>query len=74
MLRLTAEDLFRMQIVDQVIPEPPGGAHANPHQAAEMLRPILRGRLQELQKLSTDELLRRRHEKIRKLATFVTGG
>ena len=74
LLRLTAEDLFRMQIVDQVVPEPPGGAHANPHQAAEMLRPILRGRLQELQKLSTDELLRRRHEKIRKLAMFVTGG
>ncbi len=74
MLRLTAEDLFRMQIVDQVIPEPPGGAHANPYQSAEMLRPILHGRLQELQKLPIDELLRRRHEKIRKLATFVSGG
>ncbi len=74
MLRLTAEDLFKMKIVDEVIPEPPGGAHANPHQAAEILRPILRTRLQELQKLPGDELLRRRHEKIRKLATFVTGG
>ncbi len=73
MLRLTAEDLFRMQIVDQVIPEPPGGAHANPYQAADMLRPVLCGRLQELQKLPIDELLRRRHEKIRKLATFVSG-
>ncbi len=74
LLRLTAEDLFRMKIVDQVVPEPPGGAHANPHQAAEMLRPILRARLLELQKLPAHELLRRRHEKIRRLATFVTGG
>jgi acetyl-CoA carboxylase carboxyl transferase subunit alpha len=71
MLRLTAEDLQRMEIVDRVVPEPPGGAHANPPQAAEMLRPHLREIVDELEKLSPDELLRRRHERIRKLATFV---
>ena len=41
-LKLTAEDLYRLQIVDQVVPEPAGGAHMDHAQAAELLRPILR--------------------------------
>jgi acetyl-CoA carboxylase alpha subunit len=74
MLKLTSQDLLRMRIVDYVVPEPPGGSHTNPQQAAELLRPILNTRLQALEELPREDLLRRRHEKIRKLATFVTGG
>jgi acetyl-CoA carboxylase carboxyl transferase subunit alpha len=73
LLKLTAEDLYRLRIVDQVVPEPPGGAHQDPHAAAELLRPILRASLNELEKVSVEELLRRRHEKFRRLATFVEG-
>jgi acetyl-CoA carboxylase carboxyl transferase subunit alpha len=71
-LKLTAEDLFRMQLVDRVVPEPPGGAHLSPQRAADLLRPVLSACLRELEKLPVEELLRRRHEKLRQLATFVT--
>jgi acetyl-CoA carboxylase carboxyl transferase subunit alpha len=71
-LKLTAEDLYRMQIVDEVVPEPMGGAHSNHAQTAELLRPILRACLDRLTKLSLAELLQRRQAKFRRLACFVS--
>ena len=71
-LKMTAEDLYGMQIVDQVVPEPPGGSHKDHAQAAELLRPVLRNCLDRLAKLSVTDLLKRRQEKLRRLATFVT--
>ena len=71
-LKLTAEDLYRMQIVDQVVPEPAGGAHMDHEQAAQLLRPVLRNCLDRLSKLSVADLLKRRQEKLRRLATFVS--
>jgi acetyl-CoA carboxylase carboxyl transferase subunit alpha len=70
-LKLTAEDLLRLQLVDQMVPEPAGGAHRQPQQAAELLRLALRACLRELEALPVAKLLRRRHEKIRRLASFV---
>ncbi|MGA2076728.1 MAG: acetyl-CoA carboxylase carboxyltransferase subunit alpha [Terriglobia bacterium] len=74
LLKLTAEDMLRLAIVDRVVPEPPGGAHNSHQLTADILRPVLRSCLQDLQKLSPEALLRRRHEKLRKLATCVHGG
>jgi acetyl-CoA carboxylase carboxyl transferase subunit alpha len=71
-LKLTAEDLYRMQLVDEVVPEPVGGAHASHTEAADLLRPILRACLDRLAKLSLDELLQRRQAKFRRLACFVS--
>jgi len=71
-LKMTAEDLYRMQIVDQVVPEPSGGAHTNHAAAADLLRPALRNCLDRLTRLPTADLLKRRQEKLRRLATFVT--
>jgi acetyl-CoA carboxylase carboxyl transferase subunit alpha len=71
-LKMTAEDLYRLQIVDQVVPEPAGGAHMDHAQAAELLRPVLRNCLDRLGKLSAADLLKRRQEKLRRLATFVS--
>jgi acetyl-CoA carboxylase carboxyl transferase subunit alpha len=71
-LKMTAEDLYGMQIVDQVVPEPAGGSHRDHAQAAELLRPILRNCLDRLGSLSVPNLLKRRQEKLRRLATFVT--
>jgi acetyl-CoA carboxylase carboxyl transferase subunit alpha len=71
-LKLTAEDLYRMQIVDQVVPEPAGGAHMDHEQAAQLLRPVLRNCLDRLGKLPVADLLKRRQEKLRRLATFVS--
>ena len=71
LLKLTAEDLHKFGIVDQIVPEPPGGAHADHAQAAELLRPELAENLRELSALSSPELLLRRHRRLRQLATFV---
>ena len=71
-LKMTAEDLYSMQIVDQVVPEPAGGAQMDHAQAADLLRPVLRNCLERLGKLSVPDLLKRRYEKLRRLATFVT--
>jgi acetyl-CoA carboxylase carboxyl transferase subunit alpha len=72
LLRLTAEDLHAFAIVDQVVPEPPGGAHNDPRETTALLRPVLAESLRALTALPTEELLRRRLEKLRKLATAVT--
>jgi len=71
-LNLTAQDLHRFQIVDQVVPEPPGGAHTDAQQAAARLRAALAESLRELSALTPAALLRLRQERLRKLATFVS--
>ncbi len=71
-LKLTAEDLYRLQIVDQIVPEPPGGAHTDPQQAVALLRSALSDTVRELESLPPDELLRRRRYRLRQLATFVS--
>ncbi|MGH9398613.1 MAG: acetyl-CoA carboxylase carboxyltransferase subunit alpha [Terriglobia bacterium] len=72
-LKLTAEDLLGFGIADEVVPEPPGGSHTDAKAAAEILRPLIASSLRELQMFSADELLSRRHDRLRRLATFVTG-
>jgi acetyl-CoA carboxylase carboxyl transferase subunit alpha len=70
-LKLTAEDLRRFGIVDQVVPEPVGGAHADPKGAAELLRPVIITSLNRLSSRSGEDLLKQRHDRLRRLATFV---
>ncbi len=72
LLKITAADLFGLQLVDQIVPEPEGGAQMDPPRAAESIRSALRESLQELRPLSPQQLLARRHERLRKLATFVS--
>ena len=51
-LKMTAEDLYRLKIVDQIVPEPAGGAHMDHAQAAELLRPVLRNCLDRLAQIA----------------------
>jgi acetyl-CoA carboxylase carboxyl transferase subunit alpha len=62
-LKLTAQDLLRLKIIDEIIPEPPGGAHADPEATAEQLGDALRRHLRELRRVKLDKLLKRREEK-----------
>ncbi len=71
-LKLTAQELFKLKLVDQVVEEPRGGAHLEPHRAAELLRPALAALLAELEGLPLHVLLERRHAQLRRLAAFVT--
>jgi acetyl-CoA carboxylase carboxyl transferase subunit alpha len=69
-LKLTAKDLLEMKVIDEVVPEPAGGAHRDPAKAAENMGKVLRKHLGQLVSMSPDELVRDRYERFRKLGVF----
>src|SRR5262249_27505609 len=71
-LRMTAEDLKELGLIDGIIPEPPGGAHENPEVAAQNLQQALKTSLDQLTKWSADELVQHRYAKFRKMGNFFT--
>src|SRR5438067_3115486 len=62
-LKITAEDLLELAVIDEIIPEPPGGAHADPDAAAQALGDSLRRHVRLLRKTKMEKLLKRREEK-----------
>jgi acetyl-CoA carboxylase carboxyl transferase subunit alpha len=73
-LRFTARDLLGFGIVDEIIPEPLGGAHRDHRRMATTLRGSLNAALGELCGLPLDRLLERRYEKFRRIGAFAEGG
>jgi acetyl-CoA carboxylase carboxyl transferase subunit alpha len=69
-LKPTAKDLMEMKVIDEVVPEPAGGAHRDPPKAAENLGKVLRKHLAQLVELTPDELVKDRYEKFRALGVF----
>ncbi|MDB4617643.1 acetyl-CoA carboxylase carboxyl transferase subunit alpha, partial [Verrucomicrobiales bacterium] len=69
-LKITANDLSEMGIVDEIIPEPLGGAHHDHVGAALSLKNVVRKHVSELQKIPNDELLEARYQKFRNLGEF----
>ena len=63
-MRITASNLSKFGLVDEVLPEPLGGAHRNPKAMAEVIRNALLSNLEELAQLSTDQLLERRQQRL----------
>ena len=66
-LMLTAQDCLELGIGDQIIPEPEGGAHINPREAAAIMQMAIAQQLAELTRLSTNKLLKRRYQKFRRM-------
>lgn len=64
-LKLTAQDLLKMGIIDEVVPEPLGGAHRDPQKMAATVKEAINKNLKELKSLSTNELLKLRYKKFR---------
>lgn len=64
-LKLTAPDLLKMGIIDEVIPEPLGGAHTDSERMGQTLKERIRKNLQELNALKKEELLKLRYKKFR---------
>ena len=62
-LKLTAQDLLRLKLIDEVIPEPLGGVHQDQDAAGESLREALLRHLGELRRIRPEKLVRRRVEK-----------
>jgi len=69
-MRLTAPDLLALGVVDEIIPEPPGGAHTDPAAACQRVGDCIERALGELSRLATGELLARRYEKFRSLGVY----
>ena len=72
-MRITASDLKRLAIIDEIVPEPNGGAHADPGKAAALHAPYLEKALKELQKLKPAALPEERYKKFRKMGMFEKG-
>lgn len=72
-LKLTAQDLLKLDVVDEIVPEPEGGAHRDYDSAAEHLSRALHRNLQHISKIPTDELLKKRYEKFRRIGIFTEG-
>lgn len=64
-LKLSAQDLLKMGIIDEIIPEPMGGAHRDPQKSAENTKEVLIRNFKELNALDKDELLKLRYRKFR---------
>lgn len=62
-LRLTASDLVEQKIVDRIVPEPLGGAHRNPEQAAKILKSILIEEIKKYKKIKPEKLISNRIER-----------
>ena len=69
-LRLTANDLLGLRLVDEIIPEPPGGGHTDLDQAAELMREPLRKAIAELGTHSREKLIEDRYQKFRQMGNF----
>src|SRR5262249_19558780 len=69
-LRITSKDLSELRCIDEIVPEPDGGAHTDHDTAAKLLDSSLIRNLQDLQRVSTELLPASRYEKFRKMAQF----
>jgi len=69
-LRITAQDLYELRVIDEIVPEPPGGAHANHEETAHTLQQALLRHLEELRKYKPDKLVRRRREKYLRMGQY----
>jgi acetyl-CoA carboxylase carboxyl transferase subunit alpha len=71
-LRITASDLKQMEIIDEIIPEPDGGAHTDHDSAAALVDSVLLRHFNELKCLPAQQLIDSRYKKFRQMAHFFT--
>ncbi len=69
-LKVTASDMWDMKLIDKIIPEPPGGAHNDHKLAAMTMKKEILNAINELENLSTEDLLEKRIAKFRKMGVF----
>ena len=69
-LRITAPELLELKVIDEVIPEPKGGAHADHEAAAGSLKDAVNRHLEELRKMRPEKLVRRRRQKFLRLGAW----
>ena len=72
-LKITARDLHELGLVDEVVPEPLGGAHNDVDAMAGTMRDVLIRNLEELQQIDPEQRLKMRYEKYRRFGQFIEG-
>ena len=70
-LKLTAPHLLRFGVIDEIIPEPPGGNHHDWDKAAAQLKSSLVRNLSELKEMTTEDLIEQRYQRFRKIGEFI---
>ena len=69
-LKLTPKDALRLGIMDEIVPEPKGGAHRDPRAASELLKKAILASLEKLASMPLDQLLEERYRKLRSFGKF----
>jgi acetyl-CoA carboxylase carboxyl transferase subunit alpha len=72
-LKMTARDLFRLGVIDHIIPEPLGGAHRDHREMANILKTYLLRYLRDLRVTPMEEILEQRYQKFRRIGLFEEG-
>ena len=70
-LKLTSRDLIKLGVIDNVVSEPLGGAHRDPHTAAHNLEQYVAKTLRDLKRCKIENLLERRYDKFRNLGVVI---
>lgn len=70
-LKLTAQDLLRFKIIDDIIPEPPGGAHMDIEQTARSISDRVLASIEELKTRTPGKLIEERYKRLKKIGSFV---
>ena len=70
-LKITAKDLLELGVIDEIIPEPCGGAHLQPKKAYRLVKRAIRKALKELNNLSPEELVNQRENKFYSMGKFI---
>jgi acetyl-CoA carboxylase carboxyl transferase subunit alpha len=73
-LKLTSHHLLKLGVIDNVVPEPLGGAHRDPHTAAHNLEQFISKSIRDLKRFKIDNLLERRYEKFRDIGAYSEAG
>jgi acetyl-CoA carboxylase carboxyl transferase subunit alpha len=69
-LKITPEDLRRFNLIDDIIPEPEGGAHNDHAAMAETLGRVLDAQIRQLESIPVEKLIQQRYEKFRAMGAF----
>lgn len=69
-MKITAQDLIELGVVDEIVREPMGGAHRDHNRAASLLRRVIRRHLGELMAMSPEELIAHRYDRFRRLGVY----
>ncbi len=73
LMKMMARDLEGFGVIDEIVPEPLGGAHKNPQEMARTLGKSLQKAMNALKKQPVNKMLEKRHEKFRGIGQFISG-